>query len=549
MDYSAVTLTKWSELIEEEKRRALYNLKPELTDKKYKKLFDQAISEDNFNVSQYISDRYIDKWSSLIVAARNYWLDSVPTGLSDAEFDNLEKEAIKDGFFVRDYIYSTAKGLKVRNYDCVNKITKVKVDNMTMLQAIKNSVSDENPYCLLKYDGSSLAIYLDPATGIPKSIVGCGNLNISNEGIDQTWKLISLIPKRFPKGIMAIQAEALVDTDRLFENKERARQKANGLINSKNCENEVKSLLTIRAYRYWLDESIPESKTIASMDYKKVLNSFETVRDPFDDHITFAPADVWTVDELGSWVECDSTKTSTGTFLNDGWVIYSKNGSCIGALKYAGAGSGDLIKTTVKSIQWNDQSVKGKDSWSANVIIDPVVINGVTIKKPSAGSVSKLVKNNITPEAEVSIVLANSTIPMVGSCLTPGNGDFQWPTCSCGFKLSEKNIFGSNLKCGNVDCSCRKSRMKAYLYSLTCVATDLDLNKLLVIDRFKWESTNIDIVKLLKYVEIGDMSGYYNYLKSFLTTKLQIANLDLVYKASFEELFNIYKINNEKEKN
>ena len=39
---------------------------------------------------------------------------------------------------------------------------------------------------------------------------------------------------------------------------------------------------------------------------------------------------------------------------------------------------------------------KGKDSWSANVIVEPIVVKGSTIRKPSAGSVSKLVKNNIT---------------------------------------------------------------------------------------------------------------------------------------------------------
>lgn len=49
-----------------------------------------------------------------------------------------------------------------------------------------------------------------------------------------------------------------------------------------------------------------------------------------------------------------------------------------------------------------------------------------------------MVKKKITPGAIVSIIMANSTIPMVGDSFTEGNGDFMWPTCSCGYNMSEK---------------------------------------------------------------------------------------------------------------
>lgn len=489
-----------------------------------------------------VTDQVLQKWSILVDAAKNYWIDSKPTGMSDSEFDSLESQAAReDGFFVRDYVFQTyLKGVKSKN-QYIEKIKKFKVNGL-MLDAMAETEKElgVSLYYDLKYDGSSIAIYLDPSTGKPKRLVTVGNLNIADYGVDQSWKLLNFLPERFPLGIVAIQAEALIDTTRLSDiDPEKARQKANGLINSKYCEDEVASLLTLRAYRYYTDDS-PEGKQIRATDYRDVLGMFQTVRAATDGHVLFAPAQVWTLDELrlmgAPFCESDKTVTRDGTFLNDGWVCYNKEGICQRALKFAGAGSGsEAIKTKVLSIQWNDQSSKGKDSWSANVNIEPVTLKGCVIKKPSAGSVSKLIKNNITPGAMVGIVLANSTIPMVGDVFSPGNGDYQWPTCSCGYHLGPTDVYGSLLKCGNPICSSRVDRMKSYIDTLSS-PSEIDLNKLLVIDRFKWENTDLDLSVLVGYVRGSQERDYYEYLNSFLKTDLQKRNLDLVWLASYKVL-------------
>lgn len=490
-----------------------------------------------------VTDQILQKWSVLVDAARNYWIDSKPTGLSDSEFDALESRAAReDGFFVRDYVFQTyLKGTKSKN-SYIEKIKKFKV-NGKMIDAMKATEQELGVklYYDLKYDGSSIAIYLDSSTGKPKRLVTVGNLNIADYGVDQSWKLLSFLPAKFPKGIVAIQCEALIDTTRLSDiDPEKARQKANGLINSKYCDSEVSNLLTLRAYRYYTDDS-PEGQAIKGTDYRDVLGMFQTTRAATDGHILFAPAQIWTLEELetlgGEFCETDKTVTSTGTFLNDGWVCYNTQGICQRALKFAGAGSGsEAIKTKVLSIQWNDQSSKGKDSWSANVIVEPVTLKGCVIKKPSAGSVSKLIKNNITPGATVGIVLANSTIPMVGDVFSTGNGDYQWPTCECGYKLSSVDVYGSLLKCGNPMCSSRLARMKAYVDSLQGMA-DLDMNKLLVIDRFKWENTTLDLAIVRQLIQDGKAKDYYEYLAGFLKTNLQKKNLDLVWQASYKVLY------------
>ena len=492
-----------------------------------------------------VDERILKKWKVLIDACKAYYIDSVPTGMSDEQFDCLEVQAAnEDGFFVRDYVLQTySKGTKAKN-SYIEKFKKYKVTDKSMIDTIIEfeTSHSEKYYYDLKYDGTSLALYLDSKTGTPRRIVSVGNLNLDNFGIDQTWKLIDFVPKKFPRGIVAIQMEAVIDINRLSEDPERARQKANGLINSKYCDAEINNLITLRAYRYYTDDS-KEGIELRSQDYRTVLSSFSTILSPIDGHVLFAPADVWTLEELSNYpgyTETDKTVTSNGTFLNDGWVIYNKTGICQGALKFSGAGeSSEILKTKVRSIQWNSQVSKGKDSWSANIIIDPVVIKGCTVKKPSAGSVGKVVSKNITPGAEVSIILANSTIPMVGEVFSPGNGDYQWPTCSCGYTMSVHDVYGSLLKCGNKNCTERYNRMINYLTGLNNIL-DIDLNKLLVIDRFKWENTKLDLKTLLGFIQSDNSLGYYDYLRSFLTTDLQLRNLDLVWKSSFMALWNLY---------
>ena len=495
-----------------------------------------------------VKNSILEKWKDLIYAAKAYWIDSVPTGMDDATFDSLERKAIEeDGFYVRDYVFQTfLVGDRVEN-KYIEKIKKTKVEGMTMLQALRNKEAEvgEKIYVDLKYDGSSIAIYLDSETGEVQDIVTVGNANIDSFGIRQYGKLIGLVPKKFPQGIVAIQCEALIDLNNLPPglDPEKARQKSNGLINSRYAQEEVNQYLTLRAYRYYLDTLSPAGIALSGVPYDKVLASFPVVSNEYG--IKFAPADVFELVGMpDGFPETYRTMTSTGEFLNDGWVCYNSKGQCLGALKFAGAGSESdgVIKTKVKSIKWTDQMPKGKDSWAANVIIDPVIIHGSTVTKPSAGSVKKLVKNKISPGAEVSIILANSTIPMIGECYVPGNGDYMFPKCSCGYQMSESDIYGSRLKCGNTRCTSRESRMSGYLKSLEYLV-QLDLNKFLVIDGFKWEDTDIDLERILKLVEDsvnwkedidpGFYIQYRNYLMSYMNTDARKRNLDLVVLSSW----------------
>ena len=65
-----------------------------------------------------VPEEILSKWGVLIQAAKDYYIDSKPTGLSDAEYDDLEKRAFsEDGLEVRAWVFYTflPKGSRSEN--------------------------------------------------------------------------------------------------------------------------------------------------------------------------------------------------------------------------------------------------------------------------------------------------------------------------------------------------------------------------------------------------------------------------------------------------
>ena len=96
------------------------------------------------------SPEVLSKWSVLIQAAKDYYVDSKPTGLSDSEYDELERQALEqDNFEVRAWVFDTffPKGERAENKR-VTKFKKIKVQG-SMLEAIRGYGPDN--YYNLKY--------------------------------------------------------------------------------------------------------------------------------------------------------------------------------------------------------------------------------------------------------------------------------------------------------------------------------------------------------------------------------------------------------------
>lgn len=518
------------------------------------------------------SQDILDKHSVGIQAAMNYYVLNQPTGLSDFEYDRLENEARKDGLELRDYVTQFIQGHRFQNADYIGKVEKAQVTGI-----MKDALLDfkkkhsEIDHWLPKYDGSSLAAYYDHSTGKCLRIVTVGGTNLGGEGIDQTEKFIRYFPDLPNTGICCLQCECLVSLENGLGDK--SRQKANGLVNSSyqplsrnefklgkgtdteysrylrdfqenniKVQQEVDELITLRCFRYYLDMSSKYSGYTRSLGQEVVLSSFPVVYNGRGD-IKFCGG--YTFKTLGDFVEHDIWKTPTGTFLVDGVVGYTFDGICVKALKYKDAGRGEA--TEVLSIKWNDQSSKGKDSWSANAIISPILVRGTKITKPTVGSVKKMLESGLSPGAKVTIILANSTIPQVSKVISPGNLDYNWPTCKCGWKLGPKDIYGTLVKCGNPECTYREERMRKYLRSCSSFS-DIDLNRLLILDRWNWDKkiSNLSNFLVGLYNILKNNLGYdrfLEYLSAPLTTDLLRRNLKLVSKPAYKTLLEYVRYN------
>lgn len=500
-----------------------------------------------------VPEEILEKHKFGIELARNYWVLNLPTGISDEDFDKIEKAAREDGLELRDYVYQEIQGTRYPNAPYITKIEKTQVQG-SMMEAVREFTEQyrqtygEDIFWIPKYDGSSLAGYYDTTTGRCIRVITVGGSNLGSDGIDQTKKFSRYFPELPNTGICAIQAECLIALEHGFG--ESSRQKANGLVNSKYMEDQVDCLAGIRGFRYFLDPSCPMSIETAKLSYRDIMCGLVRRTYNMSGDCKFSGGYVMTLEDLENLgeevVNKDIWKTDTGTFLVDGLVAYTYGGVCLQALKYKDAGRGEASE--VLSIKWNNQITKGKDSWSANAIINPVVVRGSKCTKPTVGSIKKMVDTGLSKGAKVTIILANSTIPQVSNVIEKGNLDYEWPTCSCGHKMGSDDIFGALLKCGNPDCSERFGRMISYLG--TCQTFyDIDLNKLLIIDRFKWEEkTDLSVVMpdLEKIIQNNlGAEEFNNYLKQYLKTDLQKRNLDLITLPAYKSLLQYVTGNNQ----
>jgi hypothetical protein len=108
--------------------------------------------------------------------------------------------------------------------------------------------------------------------------------------------------------------------------------------------------------------------------------------------------------------------------------------------------------------------------------------------------------------------------------------------------MSDKDIYGALLKCSTPECSGRLARMTEYLNTCQSMA-DVDLNTLLVIDRFDWNKKVKDMPQFLQTIVDAVVNGQDKndlkaVLETYITTDLQKKNLNLVVGPAWTALRN-----------
>lgn len=383
-----------------------------------------------------------EKLTALRIAVNQFYLNKYQDHpeMSDIEYDSLVKDYESEGGSVKDLI-EWEKGEKVEN-DLKIGLNKIAVSDNNLSRAVidhrcKNGINDY--YCNLKYDGCAIiGIYKD---GKLKQVRSTPD---EKYGIIRTKAFWNLFPHELEdKSIVALQGEALVDYSAYGQ---KARNKANGLVNSVNMDSEVENEIFVRIYRVYFsdEESFNFNRSLTALKSLPSIIRARQRQGVNHEDTVFCAAEQFTA------AECPTealVSTDSGNFQCDGVVMYSEQGP-LGFKFYFT----ESAITTVTKIEWCYQL---NGSYMPKVKFDRVRLNDKNISQAASGGLPNLRAKKMGVGAKVRVILSKMTIPKIIEVLEPSE-DYQYPTCQCGYHLSEKDTFGSVIKCGNTEC-CSKN--------------------------------------------------------------------------------------------
>lgn len=410
------------------------------------------------------------KIEKLRIAANQFYLNKymdLPE-MDDADYDPLKDEYTAEGGSVFDLV-EWEDDMK-RPHKPLPKVEKEQVGDNNLENAVENWIARRNinkkkSHRNYKYDGSSIiACYNEK--GQLQSILGTPDCDIC---IDRTKNCFNMFPHQVTPGIECIQGEFLVDASVYGQ---KARNKANGLLNSKDMIKELENEGFIRVYQMrfydgnWSYERLCkelDALPILAKDRKRPTLFNGGIRDEVKFDAYFAPAeriDTATdsiIVEKG-WEIDDDLVTDEVKFQVDGIVLYYANPDSYPSPSQSGGYYAfkfyftEYAVTTITEIVWNKA---GSGSWQPKLNFEPVVLNDKNIGQAASGGYPNLVGSKMGKGAKIKVILANMTIPKVIEVLEPSE-DYQIPTCGCGRKLNpDTDLFGSGLKCTELDCSQR----------------------------------------------------------------------------------------------
>jgi NAD-dependent DNA ligase len=297
---------------------------------------------------------------------------------------------------------------------------------------------------LPKWDGSSIVIYY--TLGKLDKILSMSDKEV---GVDQTEKFKSFVPHSVDKSVSFIRCECLIDA-RIDDN---ARGKANGLVNSRYLQEEVDDKATLVAFcAHGLSGEMLSyddfCKFVPKWGYVRVNGIPKFMRSPEVQELQL---------DHGVVSYCDGKVNVK--FSVDGIVYYGEGF----AYKY------DYINsalTKVTSINWYETE---KEGFFPTVSVEEVELDGAAVRNPSSNGVPNMIRMGIGVGATVEVIRSGLTIPKIINVVTPAEVEF--PKCPhCGYQMSEEDLYGSTLKCGNPDCigkyESRKTSLEGWIEGL-----------------------------------------------------------------------------------
>lgn len=286
---------------------------------------------------------------------------------------------------------------------------------------------EEGVHKLPKWDGSGLVLYYTRG-----EFVRAVSMRDKEAGVDQTEKFRSFVPERISSDISFIRCEELVDR-RLDDN---ARGKANGLMTSQYLQEEIDEKCTLMAFA----AHNLSGKKIPYEEWAYEIGRKEIIRENGIPKFYVSPC----VEEL--------TLLDRGfAGLKDKFVDFQFAVDGIVWYEYDSAYKYDYLTsalTKVKELVWSETE---REMLFATVSVEPVELEGTTVRNPSSNGTPNLIRMGIAPGCTVEVIRSGVTIPKIINVIDPK--PFEYPKCPhCGYQMTEDDIYSAGLKCGNRDC-------------------------------------------------------------------------------------------------
>lgn len=355
-----------------------------------------------------------EEFDALIQAAQNYY-NGRPTGMDDFRYDSLlaDIKSQNPSFNIFDYVVYETDSKRVPHSVKFPNFEKVDFGRL-QLEGGESDIT-----LTPKNDGCSIVAYF--LDGKLQNILTRSN---EVEGVVQTNKLWTKVPKTVNPDIRAILFEATTEGNRSL---------SNGLINSKYKQDEVDEKITLNPFDCILWNRL--------LGYKQRMDMTGL------EYTTLTIQEALAIKDMGD--EPYIVITRNGKQIKvpvDGIVAYSNVDPLYGRIyKFY---STQYKISTVTKLTFEPSSETGIN----NIVVEfePVKIGAITVKRcGNAGSWKTIKEKKLGVGSQVEVYLAKVTIPAIASN-TPWTEEPK-PKCPwCGHELSE---FQGKLVCKNLDCS------------------------------------------------------------------------------------------------
>lgn len=422
--------------------------------------------------------------------------------MSDKEFDQLEHEVKTENPDFNYRLYLDLDGETVKHKVKFPPLKKPQIDKYDLersdIKKLLASLEGKGYVMTPKLSGCSVVEYYDE-DGNLEDIVTKSN---DYDGKRKLKSFGRIVPQSVPKGIKAINNEAIVELDRGYGYM--SEQKANGLVNSKNKADEIAKLLTFVVWDIQLYEWCTKSKVELMEELRKLKTPQFKVVNP-------VPYSISALD----WSSKFEDKGNYSSII-DGYVIYSSNYNLVTALKFY---FNESAEVKIK-IEWN---LSDKLGLIPKIQFNPVVLEGKNVRQCASNGIETLKSLKIGDGSTIVVARVNSTIPQLVSVIDAKG--FSYPKCpTCKTQTSGADILKSVLYCPNPMCKDKINWMIHHVGAVTnekiVVNTDKYTIHAMNLSSFdpkkkrthKWKDEDIDTI--MECIESQDTQKYYEMLKA-----------------------------------